>query len=145
MHTNRNTQIYRIYLLLLCVCAISTVNAQPSSVWVFTTAELPPVRQLELSSRVIVLNDATISLRGLSFSYPGSSDAAKQQALSVINSPQGQTAMRTLHQNMQDVVLAWQLGIEKLPAVIVDQRYVVYGVYDVAAALDKVHGYQNAQ
>ena len=34
--------------------------------------------------------------------------------------------------------LAGRLGIEKLPAVVVDGRYVVYGVRDVARAVERV-------
>lgn len=35
----------------------------------------------------------------------------------------------------QDVVTAWSLGITKIPAVVVDQKYIVYGEPDVQRAL----------
>ena len=38
--------------------------------------------------------------------------------------------------------LASRLGIEKLPAVVVDGRYVVYGVRDVARAVERVEAWR---
>ena len=38
--------------------------------------------------------------------------------------------------------LAGRLGIEKLPAVVVDGRYVVYGMRDVARAVERVEAWR---
>nr|WP_264624065.1 TIGR03757 family integrating conjugative element protein [Candidatus Symbiopectobacterium sp. NZEC135] len=45
----------------------------------------------------------------------------------------------------QRVVDAWSLGITTIPAVIVDQRYVVYGEPDVAKAVARINTYRRAQ
>lgn len=45
----------------------------------------------------------------------------------------------------QDVAEAWGLGVSKLPAVIVDRRYVVYGEPDVARAISRIETYRRAQ
>jgi integrating conjugative element protein (TIGR03757 family) len=37
---------------------------------------------------------------------------------------------------------AWGLGIAKVPAVVVDRRYVVYGEPDVARAVARINAYQ---
>ncbi|MGL4668282.1 MAG: TIGR03757 family integrating conjugative element protein, partial [Saezia sp.] len=50
-----------------------------------------------------------------------------------------QQAMRGI---LQDVVDVWSLGVFKVPAVIVDQRYVVYGESDVNQAIFKIKRYQ---
>ncbi len=42
----------------------------------------------------------------------------------------------------QGVVEAWQLGVTHLPAVVVDQRYVVYGEPDVARAVARIDVYR---
>lgn len=38
----------------------------------------------------------------------------------------------------QDVLDAWRLGIVRIPAVVVERRYVVYGEPDVARALARI-------
>jgi integrating conjugative element protein (TIGR03757 family) len=53
----------------------------------------------------------------------------------------GQDWQRQLGRAYQDVIEAWQLGVAKLPAVVVDQRYVVYGEVDVARAVARITTY----
>ena len=45
----------------------------------------------------------------------------------------------------QGVVEAWSLGILKLPAVVVDGRFVVYGDADVTHALSLIQHYRGVQ
>jgi integrating conjugative element protein (TIGR03757 family) len=45
----------------------------------------------------------------------------------------------------QGVVEAWGLGVDKIPAVLVDRRYVVYGEPDVARAVARIDAYRRAQ
>lgn len=40
---------------------------------------------------------------------------------------------------------AWGLGLVKIPAVVVDHRYVVYGDPDVARAVAQIDAYRSAQ
>lgn len=47
-------------------------------------------------------------------------------------------------QAYQGVADAWGLGIAKIPAVVVDRRYVVYGEPDVARAVTRIHTHQTA-
>ncbi|WP_374072928.1 TIGR03757 family integrating conjugative element protein [Alloalcanivorax xenomutans] len=44
----------------------------------------------------------------------------------------------------QGVLDAWNLGITKLPAVVVEGRYVVYGDADVARAMATIEAYMRA-
>lgn len=54
-----------------------------------------------------------------------------------------------LHQQIarayQGVADAWSLGITRIPAVVVDQRYVVYGESDVARAIARIDQHRRAQ
>ena len=50
--------------------------------------------------------------------------------------------MREAYQGMTD---AWSLGITSIPAVIVDQRYVVYGESDLGQALVRIERYREGQ
>lgn len=57
----------------------------------------------------------------------------------------GATLQHQLGQAYQGVVQAWGLGVAKLPAVVVDGRYVVYGESDVDRALARIAAYREAQ
>lgn len=45
----------------------------------------------------------------------------------------------------QGVVEAWSLGIAKIPAVVVDRKYVVYGEPDVNRAVSLIEQYRSTQ
>ena len=51
---------------------------------------------------------------------------------------------RRIVQAYQGVADAWGLGIAKIPAVMVDRRYVDYGKPDVARAVTRIHTHQIA-
>ena len=57
----------------------------------------------------------------------------------------GQDLQRRLGRAYQDVAQAWGLGITKVPAVVVDRRYVVYGESDVARAAARIETYRRTQ
>ncbi|MGR0116397.1 TIGR03757 family integrating conjugative element protein [Ralstonia pseudosolanacearum] len=50
---------------------------------------------------------------------------------------------RRLREAYQGVTEAWTLGITKIPAVVVDHRYVVYGESDVARAVARIAAYRS--
>lgn len=50
----------------------------------------------------------------------------------------GPDLQRRIARAYQEVADAWGLGIAKLPAVVVDRRYVVYGDADVARAVARI-------
>lgn len=54
-------------------------------------------------------------------------------------------AHRRLVQAYQDVAEAWRLGVDKILAVVVDRRYVVYGETDVTRAVARVEQWRRAQ
>ncbi|MDP9124799.1 MAG: TIGR03757 family integrating conjugative element protein [Pseudomonadota bacterium] len=57
----------------------------------------------------------------------------------------GQALQRRLDGAYQGVADAWGWGLVKLPAVVVDRRYVVYGEPDVARAVARIEAYRSAQ
>ena len=54
----------------------------------------------------------------------------------------GQDLQRRIGRAYQDVAEAWGLGVAKVPAVVVDRRYVVYGEPDVARAAARIETYR---
>lgn len=57
----------------------------------------------------------------------------------------GTDLQQRLARAYQGVTDAWSLGIAKIPAVVVDRRYVVYGEVDVSHALAKVDRHRSAR
>ncbi|MDE9447562.1 DUF1525 domain-containing protein [Xenorhabdus bovienii] len=43
------------------------------------------------------------------------------------------------------MIHAWELGIKKYPAIVIDDRYVVYGSTDVTQAKSLVEQYRGGQ
>ena len=132
---------------LLFLLYIHTIAAQAAegTVWVFTANRLPPLQHVDQAERLFVLDHADNALRRLSFPNPGSEAAAREKALLIIQSPRGQEAIARMRESAEATTIAWMHGIEKLPAVLVDEQYVVYGVFDVAAAIDQVARFRSAR
>ncbi len=72
---------------------------------------------------------------------PRQATAIMQQRM---RSASAQQLGRDLAKAHQDVADAWSLGVVKLPAVVVDRRYVVYGQPDVAAAVASIGRYRSS-
>lgn len=117
----------------------------PGQVWLFTAQQLPPIRHTDRADRLFVLGDVDQSLKALSFANPGNQVQAKQRAMAVIQSTQGQAMIARMRGSVEAIAVAWQHGIEKLPAVLVDECYVVYGVYNVETALQQIERARDAQ
>ena len=72
---------------------------------------------------------------------PGRAAALVQQRLR----DGGQALQRRIGSAYQGVADAWGLGLAKVPAVVVDRRYVVYGEPDVARAVARIESHRRAQ
>lgn len=57
----------------------------------------------------------------------------------------GTELQRRLASAYQGVTDAWSLGVTKIPAVVVDRRYVIYGEHDVASALARIEEYRRTK
>jgi integrating conjugative element protein (TIGR03757 family) len=62
-------------------------------------------------------------------------DDAQRQAQAVLQSSEWQTHEQALATVYRAVVRAWELGVKKVPAVVFDDKDVVYGTADVARAV----------
>mgnify|MGYP001792379226 CR=1 FL=1 len=117
---------------------LASRSVAASEIWVFTAEGAPALRSIERADQhfVLRLNDPT--LKKLTFPYPGSEAAARKMALAQIQSPQGKALISRIRTNSEARVMAWMIGIERLPAVLVDRAFVVYGGDDVSSALDAI-------
>jgi integrating conjugative element protein (TIGR03757 family) len=84
---------------------------------------------------VVVLLDGPERLQAKVFGQlPADPELAAMQARQVMSSPQWQQKQQQLVTAYRQVVHARELGIRKVPAVVFDNRDVVYGTTDVAQA-----------
>ena len=125
------TRIPLKVVLLLAFLSITTfTQAQP---WVITdqahsiTSPGP--------ARIILLDQQQHLEAELSRALPTNPHQAAAIIQSRLNTPSGKHLQTDLAKAHQDLTDAWSLGITKIPAVVVDRRYVVYGEPDVAKAL----------
>lgn len=94
--------------------------------------------------RVIELDAAQRIEAELAANLPN--DPVRSTAMVQRRLKEGGTALQQrLGNAYQGVVDAWSLGVTTIPAVVVDQRYVVYGEPDIAKALARVTEYREAR
>ena len=107
------------------------------------TDSLHPV-ETSRDVRVIQLDGPQHIKARLSQNLP--TDAAQSAALAKQRLQKGgATLQQEFMKAYQGVVDAWSLGITKIPAVVVDQCYVVYGEPDVSKAVALIEAYRRSQ
>ncbi|MBD2799910.1 TIGR03757 family integrating conjugative element protein [Xenorhabdus sp. M] len=107
---------------------------------VYTDRQHPPVN-LTPDSQVVWLDAAEQHQKKIFPQLSADPQQATLQAQAVLQSPQWRQQEQQLINAYRDVVAAWQRGVRQYPAVVFDERDVVYGTSDVAqaAALREQH------
>ncbi|HAP0333535.1 TPA: TIGR03757 family integrating conjugative element protein [Escherichia coli] len=83
----------------------------------------------------VVLLDGPQQLQDAFFGpLPADSEAAEVVVREHMQSPEWQSVQADLADRYRQVTHAWSLGLKKYPAVVFDDREVVYGTTDVAQA-----------
>ncbi|HBC0040338.1 TPA: TIGR03757 family integrating conjugative element protein, partial [Salmonella enterica] len=83
----------------------------------------------------VVLLDGPQHLQDTFFGpLPAEPEAAEAVVRARMQSPEWQSAQADLAERYRQVTHAWSLGLKKYPAVVFDDRDVVYGTTDVAQA-----------
>ena len=116
----------------------SDAIARATEVWVITDRAHPVTGQTD---RHILLDGVTQLESELATGLPSEADTAAgivQQRLS----DGGTGLQRRFAATYQGVTDAWSLGITKIPAVVVDRRFVVYGEANVAHAVARIEQHQ---
>ncbi|GKV90452.1 TIGR03757 family integrating conjugative element protein [Pectobacterium carotovorum] len=122
-----NGKIYAFLLLFLPVPLL----ANPV---VYTDQQHPPTN-LTPETQIVWLDAPERLQRSVFGEFPASMEQAAAQAQAVMRSPQWQQHENDLQTAYRGVVHAWEIGVRKYPAVVFDDRDVVYGTADVAKAL----------
>lgn len=95
-------------------------------------------------ARVVLLDAPDRLEQKLSEGLPADPHQAVAIMQQRMRSASAQQLGRDLARAHQDVADAWSLGVAKLPAVVVDRQYVVYGQPDVAAAMASIERYRSS-
>ncbi|MDY1449088.1 TIGR03757 family integrating conjugative element protein [Pseudomonas aeruginosa] len=110
---------------------------------VVVTDSRHPVKTMG-GERLIDLDEAHRIEAGLSTELPTDPEQAAAIVRQRLN--QGGTDLqRRIGAAYQGVADAWSLGVATIPAVVVDQRYVVYGEPDVARAVARIEQHRGTQ
>ncbi len=120
---------------------LMTSSLQANEILVITDSHYP-VRN-SINATVIELDQPEKIKTNLSSDL--SADPVKSTALAQERLFKDGITLKQLEAAYQNVVNAWQLGITKIPAVVVDQRYVVYGEPDVIKAVALIGAYRRSQ
>ncbi|NMG56443.1 TIGR03757 family integrating conjugative element protein [Aromatoleum aromaticum] len=127
--------------LLTALSAFST-TAFAADVLVVTDSRHPV--QSMAGARIIELDRPALIEAELSAGLPTEPGLATALVRQRLSGGQGdlQRQMGLAYQGVAD---AWGLGIAKIPAVVADRRYVVYGEPDVARAVARIDAYRSGQ
>lgn len=116
-------------LILLAAIHITFAHAET---WVITDRNHPVQAQVHV--RLILLDDSEQLEAKLSEGLPPN----QQQAIAImqkrLKSNDAQRLQRDQALAQQDLVDAWSMGVTKVPAVVVDRKFVVYGETNATAA-----------
>jgi|SRR5476649_289698 len=76
---------------------------------------------------------------------PSDAALAENQVRGSLASPSFKAHERQLAVAYQGVIKAWSLGLEKYPAVVFDDKWVVYGTTDVGVATQQMNAWLEAK
>ena len=118
------------------------VQAEAATI-VYTDSHHPP---LNAASNQVVYLDAPDTVQHQIFGdLPADPVQAELVAKTNIQSPDWQQKQQQIGQAYQGVLQAYSLKLEKYPAVVFDDRYVVYGTADIAVAEARLTEFQGAR
>ena len=131
----------RLWLTATGVVALLAASALHAETWVITD-QAHPVSGM--ADRLILLDAPARIEAELASGLPSAAQRAESMVRERLNLG-GADLQRRIATAYQGVTDAWSLGITSIPAVVVDQRYVVYGEPDVARAVARVEQHRRAQ
>ncbi|AOM41323.1 TIGR03757 family integrating conjugative element protein [Xenorhabdus hominickii] len=119
----------KLYLVFL----LGWSGAGSAGTVVYTDRQHPPVNLMP-DSHIVWLDEAEQQQKQLFAQLSANPQQAAIQAQVILQSSQWRQQEQQLIKAYRAVVQAWQSGVKKYPAVVFDDREVVYGTADVAKA-----------
>ena len=124
----------------LALVLVASPAAGAGDVVAFTLSSMPLRATGGAVVHVLDARDAYAAAFGAEL--PADPERALAEARRRVSSTEGRAALARIAAAAAGNALAGRLGIEKLPAVVVGGRYVVYGVRDVARAVERVEAWR---
>lgn len=121
-----------IFLLLLPFFSAAAPAVLAQTV-IYTTAQHPVITP-EPGVLVFRLDEAAQLEQSLFPHLSDNPEQAEQQARRMMQQPDWKTYEAQLTGAYQSLIAAWSAGVTKTPAVVFDDRYVIYGTTDIALA-----------
>jgi len=126
-------------MLSAAMLGLQISTAMAADIWIVTDQQ-HPVRAIP-HARIIELDAPTRIEATLSQGLPANPQEAAANVRERLRSRAITEQLATAYQGVAD---AWRVGITTIPAVVVDQRYVVYGDTDAAHAVARIQAYREA-
>lgn len=133
-HIHKPSRTSRHWLASIALTFLSA--AAHAETWVITDQAHPV--SAPTGVRIIRLDDQQRLEELLSRQLPADPRQAEATIQHFLSSPAGKRLQSELAQAQQGVTDAWSMGVAKIPAVVVDRRYVVYGETDVSKAVAQI-------
>ncbi|VFR85170.1 hypothetical protein ISE2_3740 [plant metagenome] len=131
----------RLWLTATGVVAFLATSALHAETWVITDQ----AHGVSGKADRLILLDAPARIEAeLAYGLPSAAGQAESVVRERLNQG-GPDLQRRIAAAYQGVTDAWSLGITSIPAVVVDQRYVVYGEPDVARAIARIEQHRRVQ
>lgn len=135
--TDIHLNLSKIRLWFLPLAILLTPIVAQAETWAITDQAHPV--SAPSGTRIILVDDQQRLEERLSHQLPADPRQAATTIQSFLATPAGKRLQSDLAQAQQGVTDAWSVGVEKIPAVVVDRRYVVYGEPDVAKAVELIN------
>ncbi len=120
----------------LCLCTSAYAGT------VIYTDSTHPISPRSPGTPIVYL-DAPDRLQAELFgALPADAAQAEKQAREILASPDFKARQQQLAGAYQGVMKAWSIGLKKYPAVVFDDKWVVYGTTDVDVATQQLSAWQ---
>jgi integrating conjugative element protein (TIGR03757 family) len=129
-----------ITLCIAILAMFASAGSQAQEILVFTDSQYP-VLSVPEQAQVFELNRAGQLEVSLSDGLNADQAYSAELARSRLNA----STHRQLAQAYRGNVDAWSLGVQKIPAVVVDRQYVIYGEPDVEQAVSRIQAYREGR
>lgn len=127
----------KLLMYLAAMCLSTSTNA---GTVIYTHSTYPVADTWDVT--VIELDAPEQFLEQFFGQLPADPTQAKQQTLTVIESPTFKQSQQQFTTAYAGVMRAWSLGLKKYPAVVFDDKWVVYGTTDVALAMQQLNAWK---
>ncbi|WP_122339469.1 TIGR03757 family integrating conjugative element protein [Pseudomonas caricapapayae] len=127
--------------VLAVISLVLGITTHVSAETVVVTDSRTPIKN-SVGVRVIYLDNPEIIQQQLSAGLPNDPQIAAFEVKRRMSGDRGEAINKRLRDAHQGVADAWGWGVTKIPAVVVDGQYVVYGNADVARAQALVADYR---